>query len=51
MISVAHVQRMARYSRWQNENVYGAAHRLSDDERQRERGAFFGSIQHSTARS
>jgi uncharacterized damage-inducible protein DinB len=35
---------MARYNRWQNENLYGAADTLSDDERRRERGAFFGSI-------
>ena len=44
MIDRAYVQRMARYNRWQNENLYGAADRLSDDERRRERGAFFGSI-------
>ena len=40
----AYVQRMARYNRWQNENLYSVADRLSDDERRRERGAFFGSI-------
>ena len=40
----AYVQRMARYNRWQNENLYGVADRLTDDERRRERGAFFGSI-------
>ena len=44
MIDKAYVQRMARYNRWQNQNLYGVAERLSDDERQRERGAFFGSI-------
>jgi uncharacterized damage-inducible protein DinB len=44
MIDRAYVQRMARYNRWQNENVYGVADRLSDEERRRERGAFFGSI-------
>jgi uncharacterized damage-inducible protein DinB len=44
MIDAAYVQRMARYNRWQNENLYGVADRLSDDERRRERGAFFGSI-------
>jgi uncharacterized damage-inducible protein DinB len=38
---------MARYNRWQNENLYGAADALSDAERQRTRGAFFGSI-HAT---
>ena len=35
---------MARYNRWQNENLHGVADRLSDEERRRERGAFFGSI-------
>jgi uncharacterized damage-inducible protein DinB len=47
MIGVDFVGRMARYNRWQNENVYGAADRLTDAERHRERGAFFGSI-HTT---
>jgi uncharacterized damage-inducible protein DinB len=45
MIDGAYVQRMARYNRWQNENLYGVADRLPDEERRRERGAFFGSIQ------
>jgi len=44
MIDPAYVQRMARYNRWQNQNLYGAADQLSDEERRRERGAFFGSI-------
>ena len=44
MIDRAYVQRMARYNRWQNENLYGVADRLSEAERRRERGAFFGSI-------
>ena len=44
MIDTAYVQRMARYNRWQNRNLYGVADTLSDDERRRERGAFFGSI-------
>ena len=44
MIDGAYVQRMARYNRWQNENLYGVADQLSDDDRRRERGAFFGSI-------
>jgi uncharacterized damage-inducible protein DinB len=44
MIDRAYVQRMARYNRWQNENLYGVANLLSDDERRRERGAWFGSI-------
>jgi uncharacterized damage-inducible protein DinB len=45
MITVAHVCAMADYNRWQNENVYGAAGRLSDAQRKEPRGAFFGSIQ------
>ena len=45
MIDRAYVQRMARYNRWQNENLYGVADRLSDGERRKERGAWFGSIQ------
>jgi uncharacterized damage-inducible protein DinB len=44
MIDRAYMARMARYNRWQNENLYCVADRLSDDERRRERGAFFGSI-------
>jgi uncharacterized damage-inducible protein DinB len=44
MIDLAYMQRMARYNRWQNRNLYGAADGLSDDERRRDRGAFFGSI-------
>ncbi|SEN88207.1 Uncharacterized damage-inducible protein DinB (forms a four-helix bundle) [Rhodospirillales bacterium URHD0017] len=44
MIGVDFVRRMARYNRWQNENLYGAADGLSDEECHRERGAFFGSI-------
>src|SRR5216683_1138003 len=47
MIDVHYVQCMARYNRWQNENLYGAADTLSDVERRRARGAFFGSI-HAT---
>jgi uncharacterized damage-inducible protein DinB len=44
MIDSGYVQRLARYNRWQNENLYGVADTLSDAERRRERGAFFGSI-------
>jgi uncharacterized damage-inducible protein DinB len=44
MIDRAYMQRMARYNRWQNDNLYGVADQLSDDERRRERGAWFGSI-------
>ena len=44
MIDPAYVRRMARYNRWQNANLYGVADALPDEERRRERGAFFGSI-------
>ena len=44
MIDRAYVQRMARYNRWQNQNLYGVADRLTDTDRRLERGAFFGSI-------
>ncbi len=44
MIDTAYVRRMARYNRWQNQNLYGVADTLPDDERRRERGSFFGSI-------
>jgi uncharacterized damage-inducible protein DinB len=44
MIDLGYVQRMARYNRWQNQNLYGVADTLSDAERKRDRGAFFGSI-------
>jgi uncharacterized damage-inducible protein DinB len=36
---------MARYNLWQNESMLAAAGTLSPTERERERGAFFGSIQ------
>lgn len=44
MISVEYCQLLARYNRWMNERLYAAAAELSDDERKRDRGAFFGSI-------
>jgi uncharacterized damage-inducible protein DinB len=44
MVDVTYVRGMARYNRWQNESLYGVADTLSDEERRRERGAFFGSI-------
>ncbi len=36
---------MARYNLWQNESLYSAADKLSDSDREKDRGAFFGSIQ------
>ena len=47
MIDVGYVQCMARYNRWQNDNVYRVADSLPDADRRRDRGAFFGSI-HAT---
>ena len=47
MITPAYVQLMARYNTWQNRSIYRAAGGLSDTERRRDRGAFFGSI-HAT---
>jgi uncharacterized damage-inducible protein DinB len=38
---------MARYNAWQNVNLYGAAAALSDEDRRKDLGAFFGSI-HAT---
>lgn len=35
---------MARYNLWQNESMIAAAETLSDEDRERECGAFFGSI-------
>ncbi len=47
MISIDHVRTMARYNGWQNESLYGAADTLSEADRLKDRGAFFGSI-HNT---
>jgi uncharacterized damage-inducible protein DinB len=38
---------LAQYNRWFNERLYVACGSLSDEERKRDRGAFFGSI-HAT---
>jgi uncharacterized damage-inducible protein DinB len=42
---LANYQFLARYNQWFNERLYAACETLSDEERQRDRGAFFGSIQ------
>jgi uncharacterized damage-inducible protein DinB len=47
VISREYALTMARYTEWQNASLYGAADKLDDAERKRERGAFFGSI-HAT---
>lgn len=44
MISLEYARLMARYNRWQNESLYGAADLLTDEARKLQRGAFFGSI-------
>jgi len=44
VISVEYCRLQARYNRWMNERLYAAAGELSEDERKRDRGAFFGSI-------
>jgi uncharacterized damage-inducible protein DinB len=44
---VANYRFLARYNAWFNERLYDACEQLSDAERKRDRGAFFGSI-HNT---
>ncbi len=44
MITPDYAKTMAAYNRWQNKSLFGAAAGLSEEERRRERGAFFGSI-------
>jgi len=39
-----HYRWLARYNRWFNERLYDACERLPDEERRRDRGAFFGSV-------
>ncbi|MEO8024640.1 DinB family protein [Polaromonas sp.] len=38
---------LARYNRWMNQRLYAACDTLTDEERKRDRGAFFGSIHHT----
>ncbi|WOR15557.1 DinB family protein [Hyphomonas sp. FCG-A18] len=47
MIKPGYLQHMARYNRWQNDNLYTAADTLSEAERRQDRGSFFKSI-HAT---
>ncbi len=47
MITPDYVRTMARYNKWQNQSLYGAADTLDDAARKLDRGAFFGSI-HNT---
>lgn len=39
-----HYEAMARYNRWMNDKLYALAATLTDEERKRPMGAFFGSI-------
>jgi len=39
-----HYEAMARYNHWMNAKLYGICGELSDEERKRDMGAFFGSI-------
>ncbi|MBX3186569.1 MAG: damage-inducible protein DinB [Labilithrix sp.] len=43
-MTAEHARVMARYNRWMNEKLYAVAAKLTDAERKRDRGAFFGSI-------
>lgn len=44
MVSLDWVRALARYNRFMNDKLYGLAATLSDEERKRDVGAFFGSI-------
>ena len=44
MITPDYCQVMARYNRWMNERLYALLSGLPNDERKRDRGAFFGSM-------
>jgi uncharacterized damage-inducible protein DinB len=44
MITRAHACTMAAYNRWMNERLYATCAGLPDDERKRDRGAFFKSV-------
>jgi uncharacterized damage-inducible protein DinB len=46
---IDHYRFMGRYNRWLNERLYAACEPLGDEARQRERGAFFGSIHQTLA--
>jgi len=44
MMDPEFVRVMARYNSWMNDKLYGLAAKLSDEERKRDRGAFFKSM-------
>src|SRR5262245_62424428 len=43
-VNAGYVQMMARYNAEMNRRLFAAAQRLSDEDRRRQRGAFWGSI-------
>jgi uncharacterized damage-inducible protein DinB len=43
-MTLDHCRALAGYNRWMNGKVYAVASKLTDDERKRDRGAFFKSI-------
>lgn len=45
MITPELVRTLSDYNKWQNASIYSAADTLSDDERTKDRGAFWGSIE------
>jgi uncharacterized damage-inducible protein DinB len=47
MINIGYCKHFARYNRWQNQTVYAACEKLTDETRKRNMGAFFKSI-HAT---
>ena len=44
MIEPEYCQLLARYNRWMNERLYALVAEIPDDERKRDRGAFFASM-------
>jgi len=44
MIDTKYARTMARYDRWQNQSLMAAADKMTDEDRWKNRGAFFGSI-------
>jgi uncharacterized damage-inducible protein DinB len=43
-VTPEHARTLARYNRWMNDKLYAVASKLTDEERKRDRGAFFKSI-------
>ena len=43
-MSLTHARTRARYNAWMNEKIYQAAAHLSDDDRNKDRGAFCKSL-------